>query len=320
MSKINIYQAFVSELEKKIPKKTLLAKFISEALFIEKESAYRRLRGDVQFSFSEVMCIAKKLNISVDQIMEVVPMKSRPFYLKLTNFAEPEEIDYQMAEEYNNVLKDICMEPMTEIGVSSKIIPDRFHIQHEHLRKFYLFKWIYLYGSRDQLKNYKNSKTSDRMIHILEEMYYLYEQIKFTYYIFDKSLFKDFIEDIAYFKNIELIDYEEVVSLKEELLSVTEHIERLALDGVNEYGNRVDFYISNVSFETGITCLDSSKYTLTFLRTFSVHDIASLDAFTLQQAKIWLQSLKRTSTKISESGEIERKKFFNEQRRIIETL
>ncbi|GHT42138.1 hypothetical protein FACS189437_09840 [Bacteroidia bacterium] len=68
MEKNDVYSKFVEALEEKIPKKTQLAGFLAETLNIEKESAYRRLRKDIQFSFREIFLLANKMNISLDKI------------------------------------------------------------------------------------------------------------------------------------------------------------------------------------------------------------------------------------------------------------
>lgn len=320
MTSFNINQAFVKELEERIPKKSKLADFISETLFIEKESAYRRLRGDVQFSFHEVSLISKKLFISLDNLTGAIPLKSRPFYLKLVDFADPHEIDYEMAEEYSGVLHEIKDDPTTEMGVSAKTLPDFFHLRYSSLTSFYLFRWFYQYGNQANQKKLSEVKPTDRLSKIFEKMSKYYLHIRNVYYVLDKAILKNLIDDIKYFSNIGLINSEDLQKIKRELLLLIDYTEELARKGKNELGNKVEIYLSNIAFDTNFMYIDSQKYKLSIIRAFSLYDVTSLDGYTLEKAKVWVQSLRRTSTLISVSGEIERIKFFNEQRKYVNDL
>lgn len=320
MTKLNVYKGFLEALETAIPKKSELADLIADSLYIEKESAYRRLRGDVQFSLQEAITLAKKLNISLDKIMDIAPLKSRPFYLKLTNHADPEEIDYAMAQEYNNVLKEIIIEPNVVFGGTAKMFPDIFHLGLHAVTQFYFFKWVYQYGSNRYNIRFKDVKPTPRMADILLETKYLLQQIKTTYLILDNDLFKYFIQDVHYFYELELLNPNDIAIIAKDLMTLIDNMENVANRGVNEFGNKVDIYITNVNFETGTTYIDSEKYKLTFIRCFTLHDIASLDGYTLDTVRRWMNSLKRTSLQISESAEIQRKKFFNEQRKRVEEM
>ena len=57
---------------------------------------------------------------------------------------------------------------------------------------------------------------------------------------------------------------------------------------------------------------------LTMLKSFTLNDATSPDEAIFQRMKQWMQSLIRTSTLISRSGEKDRIVFFEEQRRIVD--
>ena len=320
MKKLNVHEEFIEALEAKISKKSELADLIADSLFIEKESAYRRLRGDVQFSFQEVITLAKKLNISLDKIMDIAPLKSRPFYLKLVNYAEPQALDYAMAEEYVSVLKEIVEDPQAQLGGTVKMFPDVIHLKFKNITRFYFFKWIYQYGNNAQPAKFQNVKADSRILDILSEQLYLLQQIKNSYLIFDSDVFKDFIKDVHYFHEIDLLTLEDVKLLQEDLMLLIDYVEYISNRGINEHGNNVEIYITNVDFDTGAVYIDSDKYKLIFIRCFTLHDITSLDRYTLDTVKQWMNALKRTSLKISESAEIQRKKFFNQQRKYVKEM
>ena len=59
---------------------------------------------------------------------------------------------------------------------------------------------------------------------------------------------------------------------------------------------------------------------IAMIRIYSINAITTQDDGMFRSLKEWVQSLKKFSTQISESGEMQRIRFFNEQREIINTL
>lgn len=311
---------FIEVISSKFPKKSELANALMDILNIEKEAVYRRLRSEVLFSFYEVTLVAQKLGISLQDFAGVASTKSRPYHLKLTNWVEPEEIDYYMINEYLDLLREIKDDPTAELGAAIKMFPDAFHLRYKNITTYYLFKWIYQYSSPESKKYFSEIKATERSLSLLKEMRHLYNLIKTRDYILDKKIFQNLVDDLSYFGSIRLITPDELASIKEELFYLVDYLESLAVSGVNEEGNNVKLYISDVNFETDFSYLSSTNYKLSLIRTFTLYDIASLDDFTFDISKRWLNSLKRTSTLISESGQLQRIDFFNKQRQIVDSL
>ncbi len=57
--------------KEKFPPKGQLADMLMDTLYIGKEAIYRRLRGEVPFTFQEAAIISKELGISLDRIAGV---------------------------------------------------------------------------------------------------------------------------------------------------------------------------------------------------------------------------------------------------------
>lgn len=321
MTDKSLHDTFIEILRNKVPDHTLLTNNLVDMLYIGKEAVYRRLRGDVPFTFNEISIIARKMGISLDHLIGTVSERSRPFTFKMTRFAYPEEVDYVMIKEYVKVLKNARDEDSdTEMGVAAKMIPDALHLRYTNITRFYLFKWLYQYDNIEGIKKFHEVESTKLMLSILAESKDLYNYIKDVYYVFDKTVFKDIVDDIKYFEKIGLILRKDVEELKENLFSLIDYLENLAITGVNELGNKVRLYISNVNFETGYCYINSGKYKLNMVRIFTLYDIYSLDHHSLATASKWMQSLRRGSILISESGEMQRLIFFKEQRDVIGSL
>lgn len=69
MKKDLLYDTILNAIREKIPNRIILANTLAELLNIEKEAVYRRLRGEVAFSFVEIAAISSSLGISLDNIV-----------------------------------------------------------------------------------------------------------------------------------------------------------------------------------------------------------------------------------------------------------
>ena len=131
--------------------------------------------------------------------------------------------------------------------------------------------------------------------------------MKTTDYIWDNTVFEHVVRDIQFFSEIHLVSEEDKELIKDDLLLLTDELEELAGKGKYETGNDVRIYISNIKFDATYSYVATSNSHISMIRMF-------------RSLKEWVQSLKKFSTQISESGEMQRIRFFNEQREIINTL
>ena len=68
-SKLNAL--LVNAIKKQIPKDDNLAKILMDYLCIGKEATYRRLRGEVPFTFAEAVIISRRFRISLDELINL---------------------------------------------------------------------------------------------------------------------------------------------------------------------------------------------------------------------------------------------------------
>ncbi len=59
----------IESMKEKIPEGANLANLLMDILYIGKEAVYRRLRGEVPFTFTEAAVISQKLGVSLDQLI-----------------------------------------------------------------------------------------------------------------------------------------------------------------------------------------------------------------------------------------------------------
>ncbi|MCD8194346.1 MAG: hypothetical protein LUD74_07375 [Tannerellaceae bacterium] len=317
------YEFFVEALKSRFPEKKKMTSTLMEILCMERESVYRRLRGDVLFSFHEMSILSKEFHISLDSIMEASHNKEKNSTCIMTHvdyFNNPSEIDYKMAEGMIDFLQVVKEMPYSESGTATNTIPTFFYLHYPSLLRFNLLKWAFQNCQLTENKSLKEVNISERFQKIWNE-WNLMKEIHQTTIIWDKHIFESFVNDINYFRDIRRITQEDVANLKSDTKKLLDQLESIARDGKFENGNSVQLYVSQLNMDTTHTYVYANPYThLTLLKGFTITDIYSMDLKVTERMRTWMKSLQRTSTLISETAEAQRLHFFEKQREIVEQL
>ena len=315
MKKDEMHRYFLDVLEKKIPEKAKLVEMLMETLFIEKGAVYRRLRGEVPFSFYEVATLAEKLDFSLNNLIIDKSEWIDSFALDITG------VDLKKWYDYITLINLAKNDPHSEFAASSNLLPATIYAKYESLYKFYIFKYLYLLKGTENRVSYKEFILPED----LRQMYWsYYHEPKFfakTCYICDHSMIDNFITDLHYFSGIHLLSIDDVKRIKEDLFSFLDYFEEIALNGCfDETGNSVEIYISDVNLDASYTYMQLNKIKVCLVRTFVINAVMAKDNNSFEKIKSWVQSLKKSSTLITKSGMVYRTDFFDRQRAILSEL
>lgn len=310
----------IEVMKNKIPDGVNLANTLMDILYIGKEAVYRRLRGEVPFTLNEASIISKKLGVSLDQIVGISYTNNAMFDLNLLHYSDPIKTYYTLLNHYLKVFESLHDDPTSELSTASNMIPQTFYLKYENLSKFRLFKWMYQNEKVNCVKYFSELSISDELKQAQKDFVNATLYIQTTNYIWDSMMFFYLVNDIKYFGSIHLITDEEVIKLQEELLQLLDDLENIASKGKFETGKDVHIYISNINFEATYSYVETSSLQLSLIRIFSINSITSSDKDMCKSMKEWIQSLRKFSTMISESGEMQRIQFFKKQREIVEKM
>lgn len=316
----DLHQNFLNVLKSAAPPGINLATFLADTLCLGKEAVYRRIRGDVPFTFYEVSTVARILNISIDNIIGTSIKNSAIFHIDKDEYIDPEEKHYASFENCIRYFKMLENDPVSSLSTSCNIIPFVFFMRKPHIIKFKTFKWMYQQKNIDELKSYHQIRIPDRLMRLHHEHGELLTKLKRSTYTLDSQLFEHVVNDIKYCHSVHLLDDEDIAGLKEELLEVTEEMEQIAAKGRFENGNKVRMYISNLKFDTNYTCIESQNIYLAQVHVFILNALSSFDREIFDDIKNLIKFQQRFSTLISEAGEIQRVQFFRQQRELISDL
>ena len=316
----HFYQEFMSALKAIIPKSAMLAHTVTNLLAIDKDAVYRRLRGDVNFSFTEMAILAKKLGISLDRIVGIESELNKPAQVVLTKSINPTEVDYRLFNDYINLLKFIKDEPDTWLLESNNAVPLSIFFDYENITRLNMFAWN-VASKFGAVMPFNEIIIPERMRAIQKDYSYYSRHIKTTQFLWDRMIFQRLVDNIKFGFNINILLREDILNIKKELMEMLDYLEKLAGTGkFEDTGNKASIYISDLLIETNHNCIKSNTMHMTQHKTFLLNAIYSLDEDVFNEVNHWILSLQRKSTLISVSGEKLRTDYFNTQRKIINTL
>lgn len=216
-----------------------LSFFLADILCIEVGAAYSRIRGKVPFTLKEAIILSKRLNISLDEIINNTE-RIKHFKVCLANYNNPQEVDYEILQEYVDIINGTKDDPHSRMMALTNSLPQAIYLQYEKMRTFFLFKWRF-YNTPNSPKAYHEIIIPDRMQEIFNKSLSAQMQFNITEYIFDKYIFISLINDIKYLASIGLIKTQDVKDLRKEMYKILCYIENITVSG--KYENNKDVYI-----------------------------------------------------------------------------
>lgn len=318
---MKLNEALIDMIQENTPGHTNPAAVLCDTLAIGREAAYRRLRGDVLFSFSEAALLSARLNFSLDRTMGRVGAGNVLFQLSFSDF-------YSTLEKYGALLeKDIAflsnasLDPTAAMATAGSTIPPEFYMRYEHMSNFKFFKWVYQNGMFDpSVRCLGDMQVPPGLRHIYQGYVRGVEALASTTYVFDGTCFKRWVSAIRTFRAMHLISDEDVKALTQELFLLLEETESIAQRGANRNGNKVSFYLSEIDLESSYSYISTSNRKASCLGVFSLNSLRTLDPTMFSLVEQWVKAQSRFSTLISQSGELQRVRYFKRQREILSEL
>lgn len=295
--------------------------YISNILNLEREYVYRRLRGDTNFTIEEVALLSIKLGFSVDNIVKLKRHEATIFELHFLDIEEREDMYFKKIERNSRIIAEInSAADDAKIRWAGNTIPFAIFNQYETLNKFHFYKWVYQTAPFNSQKTFSDFLISDALTKKLQSYHLKLQPLSHMIFIVDNNFISSVISNIEYFHARGLITNIEVKLLKDELLDVVKHIEGLATNGLLSNGGWFDLYLSPVNINSSYTHVEYGDKSSCQYLVYTVNTLNSDDKEVCRIQKEWIESLKRHSTLVTQCNELERYKYFDEQRKIINHL
>ncbi|NDV84940.1 helix-turn-helix domain-containing protein [Bacteroides sp. 51] len=318
---LDLNESFLSALKENFSKQTELISAVEDILKIERESAYRRIKGTVQFTIREMGILAQHLNISLDNLLVDDQINILHIYMLSPRIDESLERIAQGVKKYLSKIKIIEDMPDSEMGVAYAHLPMEFYTPYYTLFRFIYFKWSNYYIGPEKCKDFSKWKIPDDIVNYHSNVMNMYRKMNKMIYIWDKAIIWDLVNEIKHFVSAGMIEKEDLAEIKKDIHHMLNDLERLAAAGGPENNSeKIELYVSHVKVGVTYSYLWSETYAASYITTLSMMSTINENRATCKKVREWVKSMKKVSTLISGTGDKERILFFKEQHQIVDSM
>jgi len=303
-----------------IPDNIKPIEFLTELLNIGKESAYRRMRSEIPFTFEEITKLSLELDFSVDEIIGKNKEERIFLDLQANSTANHEESFLAMIQEYYKYTELLSNAHDKEIYVVLNRISLSLIIGFESLFKLYYYNWKHQTYNISLNEPFSDTVIPPQINAIRQQFKLIKPNIYNVHYIIDRDIFQNITREIQYYYNRKLITDDEIIVLKEELSLALKNMETIMQTGCNEYGASASYYLSLIDIETNtnVAVFDGNIASLYWMHPVSSICIVNQEICNMQ--KRWVESIKKYSILVTLSNEILQAEFINKQNEYLNNL
>lgn len=303
-----------------ITESALAAPFLMEHLSISKESAYRRLRNEVVYTFKEAFILSSKLNISIDEIFrQLNEDKDVLSTVKAEKEISPEDSYVEMIKSSLRVIENITDEQYVKAYYVGNKIPNGIFSEFKMLSKLRYIRWIHQTHDLPINSRFSDIIVPPAVERVHEDYYRIHRKIDQIVTILDHNVLQAVINTLKFYYQRHLISDDEVLQMKEELLGLIGRIESISRTGRNLYNTGKLLYLSNLNIESNILLFEFENGMSAHLLSSGKKPIVSTNKRVCEDQKLWINSLLKFSVLITCSNEIQQADFINEQYRLVES-
>lgn len=318
----SVNDKLIETIKKYISNDDKIVSRLEDILNIGQQSIYRRLRGEIPFTFEETMKIALNLSFSLDEIIGKYHPKGT--FLNMESYLK-EEMDF--TEVYEDFISK-SVDLIHKVGNASDSIlitarnkfPPSLLLRFENLTRFKFFKVRHLQEENAFNLPFSEIELTSGNKESMKKYLYNYRQINKIELILDNNTLLSFIKEITYFYKRHLISESDLNQLQSELFELVDYMEKIMLNKKIDSGAEVSVYISTFNIETNYSYLQYDEKQLVRFWVYAEIPMVISDPKICEMQREWLESLKKYSTLITGSNELQRIQYLNRQREYIKNI
>jgi len=314
----NIQVAFFQHLKAQLPSHISIVEELADLLNISTDSAYRRLRGEKPISFDELQVICLKYRISLDQ-MFLLQSDSLVFTGKSAGNKNFDFLAY--LQSVAGQLHFMNSFDKREMYFLNKDIPLFYHFNYPHLSAFKCYFWMRTILNDPQFNNqpFSFDQISNEIIAAGKKIFEAYSQLPSTE-VWNIESVNSSIRQIEYYKDSKLFrSANDIAIIYDELLESIGLIEsqaelgyKTSADGKVHYRHiPYRIYVNEFVLGDNTILARLGDISVTFLVHSVFNYLHTRDKEFNELTYRHFQNIIRKSTLISDSGEKDRRRFFN---------
>lgn len=318
--KKNLNEIVLEKIQHLIPKNLKPVTFFMDVLNLGKESAYRRLRGEKTLSFEEVHKLSLELNFSMDEITGNNKSDAIMFTHINTPGNTPDKNLLDFFRYYEMYLNRLNKTENAEIICTMNHLLITMLVGYDDLFKFIYYRWMHQMTEAPLNFLYSDLVIPAEIKELCNRIVVLHRGIRKLSFIIDNSLNLNLIKEMQYFYVRGLLNEAELNILKEQYLSYLDDTETTVKKGIDLHGTLFEIYLSvlTVNSTTSYAAWDTHEESA-FWHHYG-YPIFTRNRSITSKHRLWIDSLKKYSSLISQSNELLQADFFNRQRSFVNDM
>ena len=318
MSEQHLQSILFKRVRSLLPTHVSMAEYISELFLISKDSAYRRLKGEKQISFTELTRLAREFSISLDELFNL-GQENVIFHGQFVN-SENFRLDAYLDSMLQNV-EQLSKYDYKELFYISKDIPVFYYLMFPEIASFKFFVWTKTQMHFEEMNHRKFSFDilTPALRDLCTKIIGHYISIPSTEILNADNILND-LRQLEYYREIEMFENKDDIELiYSKLTEMVSHIEFQAASGKksmpgslsDENGAPIKLYVNDffVGDNTIIASINDLK--MVYLNHSAINFVSTASKEFVDYNYEFIQNIIKKSTLVSEVGERDRKKFFN---------
>lgn len=286
---------------------------LEELLDISNDTAYKRINAERDFSFSELIKVCRKYNVSLDEIVHKKSNQGALFHYDPIIISDQESCINYLQQLLDNLLS-LKSSSDKEIICISQVIPFYLFVKYPDLTFFTLYAWNEnLDYNSFSFEKFDSSLNKVKFLSIFEQIFNTQMYIPLTE-IWSLQSIDTTLKLIEYYFEIGAFENKKTpLNLLVQLLHLLDMIKQYASAGYKDSTGKVPFaqYVCSVDLGNSLMLLRYENRLSCTLRLISINSISTENEFLCSDIQKWINDLISKSIPISgKSSEKERYKFY----------
>lgn len=309
----------IKKILRSIPANVKPVGYLTDVLDLGRESVYRRLSGQIDFSLTEVVTLSSKLNFSLDEIHCECSDIQSSFGFQNDLEISPEKSFLRMLQfHYESMLK-ASQASQSRVSIAMNRMLGILSLRYPNLLKLSYYKWIHQFEKVSLNYYYSDLEVPQEIIRLAQQASF-YDQQLDKIIILDENIHSTIVQDVNYYRDRGLINDDELKLIKEDLSELFQRLRVILRTGYTTADARWEVYLSSINIASNTIYMQYDDEELVSFLIHSDDAIHTSDSKVCQLQREWIETVKKFSTLISNSNEKVQTEFINLQYKCLDEL
>ncbi len=316
----DINKRLLSRILELIPEHISTVTYLTDFLEISQGSVYRRLKGEIPFSFEEIHRLSEDLGFSVDELFDF-KKKDRIFFDTKNDI--PFDPSSAFIATVENLYSDINFLSANKHSLSihaQNRVPLILAFFYKNLFRFFYYKWTHQLANTPLNYRFMDVVLPPDLIKLRDKILSHEGRIATHIFILNREVYLNIIKEIQYYYKRKLISDDELKLLRYDLIQIIKDTEEFSYRGIDRFGDPISIYLSAFNIESNSVYTHSGGHSLSYFYPYTINPMIIRNVEVCSVHKKWLESLKKYSVLITQSNEELMSEFFSHQFEYIDNM